>query len=221
MTVVKNLKIQSGLPLVELVEVDTVILQNKMSITTFLTFIKKYPNLRIEREKNGKVVIMSPVKFGSGKREIHAGLYLGNWWLAKGEPGEIFSASTGIILKDTSFRSPDCGWISAERLAENLVEDEDAEFLKVAPDFIIEIRSFSDSIKKLKNKMSDAWMKNGVRLAWLIDPYKERVYIYRENETKPEEIKGFDNRILSGEKILDGFELNLEKMKIKKFKRKP
>ena len=72
---------------------------------------------------------------------------------------------------------------------------------------------------KLKNKMANSWLKNGVRLGWLIDPYKERVFIYRANQAV-EEIKGFDGNILSGEEVLVGFELDLEKMKIRTQKKK-
>ena len=184
-----------------------------------MVIVNAYPNLNLEREKNGKVTIMSPVKFGSGKKELHFGIYLGNWWLNNGEIGEVFSSSTGIILKDTSFKSPDCGWISEDRLAENPVDDENKDFLKVAPDFVVEIKSLSDSIKQLKNKMTNSWIKNGVRLGWLIDPYKERIYIYRPNQ-KVEEIKGFDGKTVNGEDVLKGFKLNLEKMKMKNQKRK-
>ncbi len=219
MATTSNLKVIEAFPLTEVVELGTVVLQKKMSLEEFLAIVRAYPNLNVEREKNGKVTIMSPVKFGSGKKELHFGIYLGNWWLENDEKGEVFSSATGIMLEDTSFKSPDCGWISEERLALNPVEDENADFLKVAPDFVIEIKSLSDSIKKLKNKMANSWIKNGVRLAWLIDPYKERAYIYRPNQA-PKEIKGFDGKFLSGEDVLVGFELNLEKMKMKQQKRK-
>jgi len=62
--------------------------------------------------------------------------------------------------------------------------------------------------------MLDTWMKNGVRLAWLIDPYKQKAYIYREGANKPEEIKGFDHTFLDGEEVVKGFRLPLEKFKI-------
>lgn len=219
MAVTSNLRVIEATPLTKIVELGTVVLQKKMSLEAFLVIVNAYPNLNLEREKNGKVTIMSPVKFGSGKKELHFGIYLGNWWLNNGEIGEVFSSSTGIILKDTSFKSPDCGWISEDRLAENPVDDENKDFLKVAPDFVVEIKSLSDSIKQLKNKMTNSWIKNGVRLGWLIDPYKERIYIYRPNQ-KVEEIKGFDGKTVNGEDVLKGFKLNLEKMKMKNQKRK-
>lgn len=68
--------------------------------------------------------------------------------------------------------------------------------------------------------MADSWIKHGVRLAWLIDPYKQKAYIYRAGENEPEEIKGFDNKFLDGEDVVEGFKLNLEKFKIFNRKKK-
>lgn len=218
MVTVKALKIKEDDPISVIMHICPITLEKKLSKEEFIALAKQFPDLQLERSKNGKVTIMSPVKFGTGKRELHVGIYLGIWWQKEGEPGEVFGPSTGIELADTSIKSPDAGWISEERMKQIPPEDEDGEFLKAAPDFIIEIRSKTDSLTKLKRKMTDTWMKNGVRLAWLIDPYKEKAYIYRIDK-EMEEVKGFDGKILSGEKILKGFELQLEKLKIKKRKK--
>ena len=220
MTVFKNLKIKSGLPIKEILEVDSIILSKRLSLENFKALAINFPDLRMERDKNGKTTIMSPVNFGTGKREVRVSVYLGSWWLANGEVGELFSPSTAIELSDTSVKCPDAGWISEERLAQNPVENEEDSFLKIAPDFIVEVKSQSDSLKKLKKKMAESWIKNGVRLAWLIDPYKQKAYIYRENQKLPEEIKGFDDKFLDGEKVVKGFRLALEKFKIFDGKRK-
>ena len=186
----------------------------RLSVEQFKAFAEAFPNLRMERDKNGKTTIMSLVKFGTGKRELRAGTYLGEWWLENNEIGEIFSASTAIELQDTSIKCPDAGWINEERLAQNPVENEDNDFLKIAPDFIIEVKSHTDSLRKLKKKMIETWIKNGVKLAWLIDAYKQKAYIYREGQEKPEEVKGFEGKFLNGEDVLKGFKLPLEKFKI-------
>lgn len=220
MTAYKNLKISSPLPLTELVEVDSLTLDKKLSVDSFRALAVAFPHLRMERDKDGKTTIMSPVKFGSTFRESLAIGYIMAWWIQNGKKGKTFSSSGGIELKDTSIKCPDAGWISEERFAKNPVDDDDGEFLKIAPDFIVEVKSKSDSLKKLKNKMSDTWIKNGVKLAWLIDPYKQRAYIYREGHTDPEEIKGFDNKVLDGEKVLKNFKLDLEEFKIFKKKKK-
>ena len=91
-------------------------------------------------------------------------------------------------------------------------EREDA-FLKAMPDFIIEVRSKTDRLQKLKNKMKNVWIKNGVRLAWLIDPYEEKAYIYRASG-EVETITGFEGEKLTGEDVMPGMELPLEELRI-------
>jgi|GEM_PF-107606 len=201
----------------EFTKIGPLILDKKLSKKEFNELASKFPDLRLEREKNGKTTIMSPAKFGTGKRELHLGSYLFIWWKENGEPGEVFGPTTGIELADTSIKSPDCGWISPERMAQIAPEQEEGEYLQAPPDFIVEIRSISDSLPKLKRKMKNSWMKNGVRLGWLIDPCKEKAYIYREGQDM-EEVNGFEGKALSGEKVLPGFELALEKLRIEKRK---
>lgn len=218
MTLTKSLKIYDNKPFVAIMHLSPITLEKKLSREDFITLIKQFPDMQLEREKNGKVTIMPPVKFGSGKRELHIGYYLMKWWIENDEPGEAFGPSTGIELIDGSMKSPDAGWVSPKRMKQILPEEEEGEFLKVAPDFIVEIRSKTDSLAKLKRKMTNTWIKNGVRLAWLIDPYKEKSYIYRAGK-EVEEVKGFDGKVLSGEEVVIDFELNLEKLKIKKRKK--
>lgn len=218
MTLTKSLKIYDNKPFVAIMHLSPITIEKKLSREDFITLIKQFPDMRLERGKNGKVTIMPPVKFGTGKRELHIGYYLMKWWMENDEPGETFGPSTGIELIDGSMKSLGAGWVSPKRMEQIPPEEEDGEFLKVAPDFIIEIRSKTDSLAKLKRKMVHTWMANGVRLAWLIDPYKEKSYIYREGQ-EMEEMKGFDGKVLSGEEVVKGFELNLEKLKIKKRKK--
>jgi Uma2 family endonuclease len=164
----------------------------------------------MEQEADGSIQIMAPVKFGSGKRESIPMIYLGQWWLQH-RKGQTFSASTGIQMPDGSLRSLDCGWISEERLKE--VTDEEA-YLSVIPDFVVEIRSGTDLMSKLRHKMADIWMPAGVRLGWLINPYQEEAFIYRQDQTEPDYIQGFSDRSLTGESLLPGFELPLDELKV-------
>lgn len=190
------------------------ILDRYFSLDEFREMAERYPDLRMEREQNGKIRIMSPVKAGSGKRENKVGFFLTRWNYEK-KLGEVFSPSTGIYLPGGAVKSPDAAWVSNERMKNVSPEEEENDFLRVVPDFIIEIRSKTDRISRLKRKMTDTWMKNGVRLGWLIDPFKEQVYIYR-GTAGPEILEGFDGRKLDGEDVLPGFELPLEEMKLKK-----
>lgn len=180
----------------------------------FIKISSRYPDLQMEREKDGKISVISPVKTGSGFRESIIMIYLGAWWLQT-KQGQTFSSATGIELADTSIKSPGCAWISAERYARVSAEDEESDFLQVAPDFVAEVRSKSGRLSKLKKKMADSWIKNGVRLGWLIDPYEEKAYIYRAGG-EVEIVSGFEGKKLQGEDVMPGMELPLDDLRIRK-----
>lgn len=188
-------------------------LQRPLSREEFVMLAEHFPDLGMEREKNGTVTVMSPVKRGSSKREsaVIALIYLWNEGLSKS--GEVHGSTGGIDLPDGTTKSPDVAWISPERLASASTNEED-DFVKIVPDFVAEVRSRSDRLAKLQKKMADSWMANGVRLGWLIDPYSEQVHIYRQGQ-EVEILKGFSGKKLSGEDVLPGFELPLDKMQVK------
>ncbi|MEM8525949.1 MAG: Uma2 family endonuclease [Bacteroidota bacterium] len=176
--------------------------------SAFITFCGTYPELLMERDENGKITIISPVFGGSGFRESLLIRRVGNWCESYGQ-GQVGSSQIGYDLPDGSTRSPDVSWISQERLSNLTPKEIEKRFLPIVPDFIVELRSASDSLKKLKKKIQEKWIGNGVRLAWLIDPYKERAYIYREDESvEVEVVKNFKGT-LSGEDVLPNFELKL------------
>lgn len=177
----------------------------KMTEAEFYSFCADNPDLRIEQDKNGKLIIMPPVELDGGARENAVTAQLYHWW-EQHRKGLTFSPSTGFKLPDHSTRSADGSWVSEERLAA-IPRAERKKFARVTPDLVVEIRSESDRIGRLKRKMTDTWIKNGVRLAWLIDPKNEKIYIYRADGSI-DELQGFD-RILSGEAVCPGLELNL------------
>lgn len=200
-------------PLEEIAFLGPMILDRYFSKKEFTMLSGRFPDLQMERKKNGKIVIMSPVKAGSGHRESMVIFFLTLWWYQT-RLGKTYSSSTGIELPDGAIKSPDCAWVSPERLAQTTPEEEEEAFLLVVPDFIVEVRSQSDRLAALKRKMTNTWMKNGVRLAWLIDPYSEKVYIYRQDGGS-EIVKGFSGKKISGENILPGMELPLDELKLK------
>ena len=214
MVAFKEVEVSGNEPLAGLPFLGPVILDRYFTKQEFLKIASRYPDLQIEREKDGKISVMSPVKTGSGFRESIVLIYLGVWWLQT-KQGQTFSSATGIELADTSIKSPDCAWVSPERYAQVSPEDEETDFLQVAPDFVAEVRSQTDRISKLKKKMADSWIKNGVRLGWLIDPYEEKAYIYRANG-EVEIIAGFEGKKLSGEDVMPGMELPLDDMRVRK-----
>ncbi len=122
----------------------------------------------------------------------------------KNPSGLSFDSSTGFLLPNKAIRSPDASWVSLDRW-NALRPEERKKFVPLAPDFLIELLSESDELAFAQIKMQE-WMENGVRLAWLLDPFQKMSYIYRQNR-EVEAITGMVS--LSGEGVLLGFELDL------------
>jgi Uma2 family endonuclease len=184
-------------------------LRPAMTDGEFEEFCFKNPELQIEQDKHGNIIIMSPVSLLSGNHESEVLTDLG-MWNRKHKLGKTFSPSTLFILPDGEKRMPDAAWISNERL-KKLPAAEWKKFAHVVPDFIVEVCSPSDDIRHLKEKISGVWMANGVRLAWLIDPIDEVSFIFKP-DTPVVEVKGLGN-MLSGEDVLPGFVFELSILK--------
>ena len=159
-------------------------------------------DLRLEQTAEGKLIIMPPTGWKSGNRNSRLTQRLGNWTDADGT-GLAFDSSTGYILPNSAKRSPDASWVKRERL--EALNPDPARFLPMAPDFAVELRSASDSLQTLQQKMQE-YIENGVRLGWLLDPQNQRVEIYRPGQ----EVEVLQSPTsLSGEDVLPGFMLDL------------
>jgi len=174
-----------------------------MTDDEFFEFASQMDEKRIERDKHGNILIMPPVGLETGEFEVNASFYLKQWALANG--GRVFGSSTAFTLPNSAVRSPDAAWISEERIA-SVSKKEFKKFTRICPDFVIEVRSASDSLKPIQEKMEE-YMENGALLGFLIDPVKQKAWIYRKNST-PELVEGFSGN-LSGENVMPGFELPL------------
>lgn len=174
---------------------------------SFFEFCQINRDLRIERDENGIIHIMSPTGFETGNfnNEISAELTL---WNRSKKMGKVGESNTGYTLPNGAVRAPDASWVSHERLA-NLTREQLEKFAPVCPDFVIEICSPSDNLDKIKAKMLE-YIANGCRLAWLIDRKSRQVFVYRENGTI-NLVDSFDQK-LSGETVLPGFELVLAEL---------
>ncbi len=161
------------------------------------------PELSFERNADGTLVTMTPIGRISGNREAKASAYVFNW-VEKNDLGEVFSSSTGFKLANSAVRSPDVAFVAKNRLPSGWKEAED-EFFNLAPDFIIEIRSKSDSLTKLKAKMQE-YYENGVKLGWLIDPQNKQAFVYRKDGSITQYPA---TAILNGEDIIPRFTLQL------------
>ncbi len=177
----------------------------RMDNSQFFRLCSKNELVHIEQMKNGKLVVKPLPGFKDGNLKGIAAHQLSNWRRERQE-GVAVGYSVGFILPDGSTHAPDAAWVSDEKSAQ-LTPAERKKFPPVVPDFIIEIRSQSDNLTKLKRKMEQVWIANGIRLAWLIDPQQQKTYIYRQGGSV-ETVSGFDKK-LSGEDVCPGYEFDL------------
>ena len=159
------------------------------------------PELRLELTANGELVTMAPAGYESSRKNGDL-YYQVATWSRSNQSGEVFESSGGFTFPSGAVRSPDVTWIEKSKLT-NIAPD--TAFPLVVPDFVIELRSKTDSLKILQAKMLE-YRTNGVQLGWLIDPQNQRVEIYRLDG----DVEVLESPItLSGEDVLSGFVLDL------------
>lgn len=161
------------------------------------------PEFRLERTAEGEVIIMPPAFSDTGARNLDIGAQLWVWNQRTGL-GRAFDSSAGFTLPNGAIRSPDAAWIRKERW-DGLTRQEQSRFAFICPDFVVELRSHSDNLADLRNKMQE-YMENGARLGWLIDPQERQVSIYQPGRV-PEVLD--DPETISGDPLLPGFLLEL------------
>ena len=179
-----------------------------MNDKQFAKFCALNDDLRIERNAKGEIVLMPPAFTYTSKQNIKISSPL-DLWADNDGTGIAYESSAGFKLPNGALRSPDASWVLISRLRE-LTPEEGSKFYSICPDFVIELRSSSDSLRMLQAKMRE-YIDNGARLGWLIDPISspKRVHIYRPQAEaiildEPDEI--------SGEPELPGFTLNLRRI---------
>lgn len=160
--------------------------------------------LNFERNPKGELIIMPPVGGESGNRESELNTDLGIW-NRQTRLGYTFSSSTVFKLPNGADRSPDAAWIRRERW-EALTPEQRRKFPPIAPDFVIELRSETDNLSTLQEKMQE-YLDAGVRLGWLINPQQQQVEIYRLGQEV--EVRNLPTELL-GEDVLPGFSLRLD-----------
>lgn len=174
----------------------------------FFKFCRDNHRFRIERDADGSVHLMPPTGLDTGDKNSNLTADL-SLWRRKNDTGKTGDSSTGYRLLNGAVRSPDASFVSYQRLS-GLTKKQLQKFPPVSPEFVAEIRSPSDSLKKLQEKMQE-YISCGVLLAWLFDLKNEAVYIYRADGSTEKKI-GFTGK-LSGENVLPGFEFDLKWMK--------
>ena len=162
------------------------------------------PDLNIERDAAGAVIVMTPVGGESGNREADYIIDLGNW-NRQTKLGKVFSSSTIFKLPNGGSRSPDAAWVELSRW-QSLSPEQRQSFPPIAPDFVIELRSRTDDLPTLQDKMQE-YLDSGVQLGWLFNPQDQQVEIYRQGQEK--ELRALPTQ-LSGEALLPGFTLQVD-----------
>jgi Uma2 family endonuclease len=170
----------------------------------FLRLCSANPDLRLERTAQGELVIMPPAGAGSGGRNLSLTGQLYNWVEASGL-GKGFDSSAGFTLPNGAIRSPDASWVDQDRW-DALTPDEQEGFAPLCPDFVVELRSKTDSLREVRAKMRES-RSQGARLGWLIDPKRRVVEVYRPGR-RVAVLQA--PATLSGEDVLPGFVLDLK-----------
>ena len=175
----------------------------RMNQEEFYDFCAANSDLRAELTAEGEIVIMPPTGAETGYRGSELAGQLGNWARRDGR-GRAFDSNTAYLLPDGSAMSPDGSWVERSRLA-RLTREQKRKFLPLAPDFVIELTSPTDRLPRVRKKM-EAWIANGVKLAWLLDADRRTAYIYRPSRA-PEKLIAPPK--LKGEGPVTGFVLDL------------
>jgi Uma2 family endonuclease len=169
----------------------------------FKQLVAANPDAELELTGEGELVIMPPTGGETGDRNDEISFQL-RAWNKQTQLGKTFNSSTGFDLPNGATRSPDASWVSLARW-NALTPNERQSFPPLCPDFIIELRSPSDSLKDLRDKMLE-YIDNGASLGWLLDPISKTVEIYRIGQ--PVEVLTNPTQ-LRGENVLPGFVLDL------------
>jgi Uma2 family endonuclease len=175
----------------------------EMTDEQFFHFCQQNRDYRIERTAQGEIIIMPPTGSETGNRNFDLIIQLGIW-TRQNQTGIGFDSSTGFTLPNGSIKSSDAAWIKLEKW-NRLTPEQQQKFAPICPDFVVKLRSPSDNLKRLQDKLQD-YIDNGTLLGWLIDRKQQQVYIYRPNQpvdclTQPS--------TLSEESVLPGFVLDL------------
>lgn len=171
----------------------------ELSDDQFYQLCRNHRELKFERTAQGELLIVSPVGGEGGSREADL---IGDlvFWNRRTKMGKVFSSSTCFKLPNGANRSPDAAWVSWERWSQLTLEQQ-KKFPPICPDFVIELRSESDALEPLQQKMQE-YINNGLRLGWLINPQDQQIEIYKANQPK-QVLQNADQ--VDGDNILPGF----------------
>ena len=192
-------------PQASLTEQEPLVVQTRpvidMDDEQFFQFCRINRDLQIERTAEGEIIIITPEGGSSGLGSGELTMIFGIWAKRDGT-GKVFGSSTGFKLPNGATRSPDVSWVRNERL-KALTDEQWQRFLPLCPDFVLELRSPSDALRRLQTRMEE-YRRNGAQLGWLLDPIARRVHVYRPGPA----VEILDDPLtLTGDPLLRGFML--------------
>ena len=189
-----------------LIPPDLIGLTHSVTPEEFERLCQEYSELRLELTSTGELIVMSGTGAQTGMRNANLTYQLTAWTMNDAS-GVCFDSSTIFALPNNARRSPDASWVRRERW-DSLNERQQKGFAPICPDFVVELRSESDSLSSLHSKMME-YIANGASLGWLIDPLKRRVHVYRPDQ----ELVILENpEIVRGDPLLPGFELKMNEL---------
>jgi Uma2 family endonuclease len=177
--------------------------ERPMTDEELMRFCAANEMVRVERDANGELILMSPSGSGTGRTNSEL-IYQLAAWARETNSGATFDSNAGFTLPDGSMRSPDAAWIAWPRW-NALSKEEQEGFAPICPEFVIELRSPSDSLPELQAKMR-LWIANGAEVAWLVDPARKTVEVYRPGR-EAEVLEG--GSAVEGDGPVAGFMLEL------------
>lgn len=178
----------------------------KLSNADFEQIVRANPEWNFEQTAKGELVVVPPTGGTSGRKNSKLTAQLENWSSSNGL-GEAFDSNTLFVLPSGAKRSPDASWVRGERW-EALTQQQQDGYPPLCPDFVVELRSPTDSLEELQAKMRE-YMDNGARLGWLLDPQGRQVDIYRQGQ----QVEVLQAPLtLAGVEVMPGFVLSLERI---------
>ena len=179
-------------------------LRSRLTDEEFEKFCAQNPELRIEMTSEGVMIIMLPVTPEGSSRNFKLTGRFAAWAEADGT-GVGFESSAGFTLPNGAKRSPDVSWMPKERW-DALTPEQRNEFTHICPDFVVELRSKTDRLRTLQNKMKE-YIANGAQLGWLIDPIRHQAHVFHADSS----VEILDHpQVITGEPLLPGLVLKLD-----------
>ena len=146
---------------------------------------------------DGKIIIMGPSDIVSSEIGAELVSLLRNWVKPR-KLGRVFESSGGFILPNSNVTAPDVSFVTADRLKQSK-----RYFAELVPDLVVEIKSQSDRLKPLREKIQ-SFIELGAKVGILIDPDKRTVTLYTST-AEPVVLR--DGDMISIPELLPGWEI--------------